>query len=58
MATMGGRRMNKKIIELLKKFASSPAGKMKHDSTGIPEIDEMLDAEAERIYALILEAEE
>ena len=42
-------KLDKRTIELLKKFASSPAGKMKPDSTGFPEIDEMIDKEAERI---------
>tara|TARA_B100000035_G_C20885898_1_gene502679 strand:- start:49 stop:243 length:195 start_codon:yes stop_codon:yes gene_type:complete len=43
------KKLDDRTIELLKKFASSPAGKMKHDSTGFPEIDEMIDKAAERI---------
>ena len=43
------------MIELLKKFASSPAGKMKHDSTGFAELDEMIDKEAERISKVLKE---
>ena len=43
-------KLDKKAIELLKKFASSPAGKIKHDSTGFPELDKMIDEEAKRIH--------
>jgi len=50
--------MNEKAIELLKKFASSPAGKMKHDSTGFPELDKMIDEEAKRIHDSLIGEEE
>lgn len=50
--------MDKRTIELLKKFASSPAGKMKHNSTGFPELDKMIDEEAERISKEINESKE
>tara|TARA_A100001201_G_scaffold130675_1_gene116561 strand:+ start:44 stop:199 length:156 start_codon:yes stop_codon:yes gene_type:complete len=51
--------MSKELIKTLKKFASSPVGKMKHNSTGFSELDKMIDEEAERIHnALTLEEEE
>lgn len=51
-------KLDKKAIELLKKFASSPAGKMKHDSTGFPELDKMIDEEAKRIHSNTVGEEE
>jgi len=51
-------KLDKRTIELLKKFASSPAGMMKHKSTGFPELDEMIDKEAERISNALKEEEQ
>ena len=51
-------KIDKKTIELLKKFASSPAGKMKPKSTGFPELDKMIDEEAKRIHSSIVGEEE
>ena len=51
-------KIDKKTIELLKKFASSPAGKTKHKSTGFPELDKMIDETAKKLSKALKEAEE
>lgn len=51
-------KLDKKTIDILKKFAKSPAGKMKHKSTGFPELDKMIDEEAERLSKALEEEEE
>ena len=51
-------KLDKKTIKLLKKFASSPAGKTKHKSTGFPELDKMIDETAERMTKEINESPE
>lgn len=48
-------KLDKKTIELLKKFASSPAGKMKHKSTGFPELDKMIDETAKKLSKALKE---
>lgn len=51
--------MDKKTIELLKKLAKNPAfNDKKTPSTGFPELDKMIDEEAERITKEINESPE
>jgi len=49
--------MNERTMELLKRFANSPAGKMKNKSTGFSELDKMIDKKAKKISKSLKGAE-